>query len=391
MPINCENTVRHLDVTFARILNRAFLVNAAKKHSSKLASWGFTNAEPFLIAGPCSAESEEQILQTAQQIKAGGKASVFRAGAWKPRTRPGSFEGIGSVALEWMSRAKAETGLPMATEVANAWHVEEVLKHGIDMIWIGARTTVNPFYVQEIANALQGVDIPVLVKNPLHPELGLWVGAIERFDAVGIKRLAAIHRGFYTTKPSPFRNEPHWDLSFELRARLPELPILCDPSHIAGKRALLQQVAQTAMDINLDGLMIETHITPDKALSDAEQQVTPSALVTLMDNLVVKQEDAEEETVLKKLQDLRLVIDDIDHELIKSLSKRFKHVEEIGNIKLEDHITIFQIKRWFEMMNDRKAFGAKYDLDVEFLHELFSIIHKYSVKKQTEIVRKDAF
>jgi len=383
--------MQHLDVTFACFNNRVKFVNAAKKHSSKLASWGFSNAEPFLIAGPCSAESEEQILQTAHKIKAEGKTSVFRAGAWKPRTRPGSFEGIGTVALEWLSRAKAETGLPMATEVANAWHVEEVLKHGIDMIWIGARTTVNPFYVQEIANALKGVDIPVLVKNPLHPELGLWLGAIERFDAVGIKKLAAIHRGFYTTKPSPFRNEPHWDLSFELRAHLPELPILCDPSHIAGNRGLLQQVAQTAMDINLDGLMIETHVTPDKALSDAKQQITPTALSTLIDGLIIKQEEALEESVQKKLDDLRLVIDQLDHELIKSLSKRFEHVEEIGAIKLEDQITIFQIKRWFEMMNNRKEFGAKHNLEAEFIHELFSIIHKYSVKKQTEIVRKDAF
>lgn len=283
-----------------------------------------------------------------------------------------------------------ETGLPVATEVANAWHVEEVLKHGIDMIWIGARTTVNPFYVQEIADALQGVDIPVLVKNPLHPELGLWIGAIERLERAGISKLAAIHRGFYTTKPSPFRNEPKWELSFELRARLPQLPILCDPSHIAGNRSLLRQVAQTAMDINLDGLMIETHIAPDKALSDASQQVTPENLARLMDSLIIKTEETDEAASQQKLLELRHAIDDLDHDLIKTLSKRFDNVNTIGQIKMEDQITIFQMQRWFEMMNDRKTEGAKYNLD-EFLHELFSIIHKYSVKKQTEIIHKEEF
>ncbi len=355
-----------------------------------MASWGLSGPEPFLIAGPCSAESEEQIIETARALKKHGNASVFRAGAWKPRTRPGSFEGIGAIALEWLNNAKQETGMPVATEVANAWHVEEVLKHNIDVLWIGARTTVNPFYMQEIANALKGVNIPVLVKNPLHPDLGLWIGGLERLERAGITKLAAIHRGFYTVKPSPFRNEPKWDLSFELRTHLPELPILCDPSHIAGNTDFLQQVSQTAMDINLDGLMIESHISPEKALSDAAQQITPDALALLMKNLIVKKEDSDEEKIRQKLNNYRNSIDLLDDELIKILQQRFKNVDRIGQIKLEDHITVFQLSRWFEMMKDRTSKSSTHQLDKEFLHELFSVIHKFSVKRQTEIIQNNS-
>ena len=226
-------------------------MSSAINTRTRLQDWIDQSPAPFVIAGPCSAESEEQVVETARALKEGGKVSAFRAGVWKPRTRPGSFEGIGSEALQWLSAARRETGLSIVTEVANAGHVEEVLRHDVDMLWIGARTTVNPFYVQEIADALRGVNIPVLVKNPLHPEMSLWMGALERMDQVGIKQLAAIHRGFYSAQPGIFRNEPHWELSFELRALAPEIPILCDPSHIAGDRELIEEVAQTAMDITL--------------------------------------------------------------------------------------------------------------------------------------------
>ena len=364
-------------------------VNAARKQTSKLASWGFNGPEPFLIAGPCSAESEYQVLETAKAIAAGGRVSAIRAGIWKPRTRPGSFEGIGNPAIQWLIKAGRETGLPVITEVGNPTHVEQALKHGIDMLWIGARTTVNPFYVQEIAEALRGVDIPVMVKNPLHADIALWLGAIERFSQVGVKRLAAIHRGFYTDQPAPFRNEPRWELNFELRTRMPELPILCDPSHIAGRADLVAEVAQTALDINLDGLMIETHINPKVALSDAAQQITPVQLDILMDNLFIRSEEVDEEGIRQKLRDLRTHIDHIDHEIIDKLKERFAHVDTIGKIKQEDHITVFQMARWFDLISDRKKAGEAVGLDPDLLYELFSVIHKFSVKRQTTIAQTE--
>jgi chorismate mutase len=365
-------------------------VNAATKLTSSLQQWGFAGPQPLLIAGPCSAESEDQVLQTARALKAGGLTSAIRAGVWKPRTRPGSFEGIGTPALKWLVKAREETGLPVLTEVANAYHVEEALKHGIDMLWIGARTTVNPFFVQEIAESLRGVQIPVFVKNPLHPEVGLWIGAFERLHAVGITQLAAIHRGFYALQPAPFRNEPRWELSFELRARMPEVPILCDPSHIAGKRDLLHQVAQTALDINLDGLMIETHPNPSQALSDSAQQVTPEGLHQLMKQLVIRYEDVDEISLKHKLQDIRKSIDRLDHDIINLLQQRFKQVDDIAYIKDQDQMTIFQMTRWFEMMADRKEFGGDLGLDPDLMHELFSVIHKYSVKRQMDTLNSNS-
>ena len=328
------------------------------------------------------------MLETAKQLKEIGKVSAIRAGVWKPRTRPGSFEGIGKTALQWLIETRQETGLPVMTEVGNGQHVEDVLKHDVDMIWIGARTTVNPFYIQEIADALKGVDIPVFVKNPIHPELGLWIGAIERLERAGISKLAAIHRGFYTSQPVPFRNEPKWEMSFELRTRLPDIPIICDPSHIAGTRDLISQVSQTALDLNLDGLIIETHHEPDKALSDAAQQITPAVLSDILDNLVIRHEEVEEETVQSKLDEHREVIDVLDHKIIQQLQKRFAHIEEIGQIKAEDKITIFQLNRWYDMVSERKKFGQQHGLDEDFLHELFSLIHKYSVRKQTKLGQK---
>lgn len=353
-----------------------------------MAHWGMTTTEPLVIAGPCSAESEKQVLDTAIQLAATNRVSAFRAGVWKPRTRPGSFEGIGEPALAWLVKAKAATGLPVMTEVANAWHVEAALKQGIDMLWIGARTTVNPFYVQEIAEALRGVDIPVFVKNPIHPELGLWLGALERLSASGITRLAAIHRGFYAVKPAPFRNEPRWELSFELRAHMPELPILCDPSHIAGSRELIRQVSQTALDINLDGLMIESHVSPEIALSDAAQQITPSFLVNMLGQLVLRKEEADEALAMQKIDFIRKNIDQVDDAIIKLLLQRFQEVDAIAHIKREDNITAFQMARWFELMENRKKAGTNLGLDENLLHELYSVIHKYSVNRQIEIINK---
>ena len=327
------------------------------------------------------------MLDTAIAIAQTGRASALRAGVWKPRTRPGSFEGIGTPALHWLMAAREATSLPVLTEVGNPTHVEQALKHGIDMLWIGARTTVNPFYVQEIAEALRGVNIPVLVKNPLHADIALWLGAIERFSKVGVSRLAAVHRGFYTDQPAPFRNEPRWELNFELRTRMPELPILCDPSHIAGRADLIAQVAQTALDINLDGLMVETHINPKAALSDASQQITPAQLDEMVDNLLIRSEEVDEEAIRQKLLVLRNHIDGIDHDIINKLQERFNLVDAIGKIKFEDQITVFQMARWFDVIADRKAVGEKLGLDTDLLYELFSVIHKFSVKRQTGIVQ----
>ena len=286
--------------------------------------------KPFLIAGPCSAESRSQVLETGRAIAQSGEASIFRAGVWKPRTRPGSFEGIGEPALAWLQEMKAETGMPVATEVANAYHVEACLKHGIDYLWIGARTTVNPFYVQEIAEALRGVDIPVMVKNPLHPDIGLWIGALERFNHCGIKQLMAIHRGFYAYEPAPYRNEPKWDLAIKLKRWMPELPIICDPSHIAGNTDLIAEVSQTALDLGMNGLMIETHHNPASALSDAQQQITPASLSTLMNTLVLRKSDFDDTEHLQKLRMIRNHIDGLDERLLGLLAERLALVSEIG-------------------------------------------------------------
>ncbi len=353
-----------------------------------LQGWIDQTESPFVIAGPCSAESQEQVLSIAISLKADKKVSVFRAGVWKPRTRPGSFEGIGSKALGWLNEVKKQTGLSTITEVANANHVEEVLKNDIDMLWIGARTTVNPFYVQEIAEALQGVNIPVLVKNPLHADLGLWIGALERFDKAGISQLGAIHRGFFSNNPAPFRNEPRWDLSFELRAKVPEIPLLCDPSHIAGKREWIKEVSQTAMDINFDGLMIETHNDPDNALSDASQQVTPDTLNSVLSDLVIRTEAFESEASEKKLKAIRNEIDRLDSEFISLLNGRKDLINKIGEIKFEDDMTIFQMQRWFEIMHNREALAQDLGLNTCLVQELFNVIHKYSVNQQIDFLKK---
>ena len=342
--------------------------------------------KPLIIAGPCSAESQEQLLTTAQGLK--DKATIFRAGVWKPRTRPNSFEGVGEKALEWLKVVKQETALKVATEVANAQHVEACLKAGIDVLWLGARTTVNPFYVQEIAESLRGVDINVMVKNPLHPELSLWVGAIERLNQVGVSQLSAIHRGFFTLEKSAFRNEPKWEIPIKLKRLIPDLPIVCDPSHISGDPQMLGEVSQTAMDLNMDGLMIETHHNPSVALSDPQQQITPVELTLLLDNLILRTStntNTEFRTLLNKL---RLEIDSIDKKLVDIVGQRTEIVREIGRYKKENAVTILQIERWFEILKTRKDLGEDSNLDPQMIGELFELIHKHSVLTQTHILNK---
>lgn len=346
----------------------------------------FIHKKPYLIAGPCSAESANQLLTIAKAVE--GTADIFRAGVWKPRTKPNSFEGVGKDALSWLKTIQQETSLKVVTEVATAKHVELCLKSGVDMLWIGARTTVNPFYVQEIAEALRGVDIPVFVKNPIHPELGLWLGAFERLHKVGVKQLAAIHRGFYSYEKVAFRNDPKWEIPIKLREEVRDLPIICDPSHIAGKAALVEDIAQTAMDINLDGLMIETHHNPSVALSDAEQQVTPKELNSIMNNLVLRDTKLRDEEFKGQLINFRNQIDDFDIKIIELLNNRKQVVEHIANFKNENRLTIFQIERWFEILNTRKENANLLGLDEQMVEEIFALIHKYSILTQTKIMRK---
>ena len=346
----------------------------------------FIHKKPYLIAGPCSAESENQLLTIAKAVE--GTADIFRAGVWKPRTKPNSFEGIGKDALSWLKTIQQETALKVVTEVATAKHVELCLESGVDMLWIGARTTVNPFYVQEIAEALRGVDIPVFVKNPIHPELGLWLGAFERLHKVGVKQLAAIHRGFYSYEKVAFRNDPKWEIPIKLREEIRDLPIICDPSHIAGKAALVEDIAQTAMDINLDGLMIETHHNPSVALSDAEQQVTPKELNSIMNNLVLRDTKLRDEEFKGRLLNFRNQIDNFDTKIIELLNNRKQVVEHIANFKNENKLTIFQIDRWFEILNTRKENANLLGVDEQMVEEIFALIHKYSILTQTKIMRK---
>lgn len=346
----------------------------------------FIHKKPYLIAGPCSAESENQLLTIAKAVE--DTADVFRAGVWKPRTKPNSFEGVGKEALSWLKTIQQETSLKVVTEVATAKHVELCLESGVDMLWIGARTTVNPFYVQEIAEALRGVDIPVFVKNPIHPELGLWLGAFERLHKVGVKQLAAIHRGFYSYEKVAFRNDPKWEIPIKLREEIRDLPIICDPSHIAGKAALIEDIAQTAMDINLDGLMIETHHNPSVALSDAEQQVTPIELNRIMNNLVLRDTKLRDEEFKGQLLNFRNQIDNFDIKIIELLNNRKQVVEHIANFKNENRLTIFQIERWFEILNTRKENANLLGVDEQMVEEIFALIHKYSILTQTKIMRK---
>lgn len=348
----------------------------------------FNLSHPLVIAGPCSAETEEQVLDIAHQLK-NSDVSIYRAGIWKPRTRPGGFEGVGAIGLKWLQKAKEETGLLMAVEVANAHHVQLALEHDIDVLWIGARTTVNPFAVQEIADALEGTDRIVLIKNPVNPDLALWIGGIERLYNAGIKKLGVVHRGFSTYEKTKYRNIPEWQLAIELQDRFPHLPIICDPSHITGKRDMIQQVSQQALDLNYDGLMIETHNNPDKAWSDAAQQVTPETLKQILKNLVIRNKSVEAEAFNDKLSKLRLRIDEYDSKLIEILGKRMRIADEIGVIKKENNVAILQNRRWKEILERMKAGGSEESLGEDFILQLFRAIHQESISHQQNVINKE--
>ena len=351
-----------------------------------LAQWAETKQRPLLIAGPCSAETELQVLSTAKELKKISEHIIFRAGIWKPRTRPDVFEGVGEPGLAWLKTVKQETGLKTATEVANAKHVEAALKYGVDVLWIGARTTVNPFSVQEIADTLKGVDIPVLVKNPVNPDLQLWLGALERLNKSGITKLAAILRGFNNYEPSIFRNPPHWDIAIQLKTLLPQLPILCDPSHICGNTEMLDYISQKAMDLDFDGLVIETHIQPALAWSDAKQQVTPVQLKKLIDGLKVRQANSDNKEFTNKLNELREQIDHIDEKLLYALHERLSVSEKIGAYKKENNVTILQTGRWSEIQERLDVKSDLMGFEREWLKKLYNLIHEASIKKQNEIM-----
>ena len=340
---------------------------------------------PLVIAGPCSAETEEQVLKIAHDLK-DTDVNYYRAGIWKPRTRPGNFEGVGALGLKWLQKVKQETGLKTATEVANRAHVELALEHDIDMLWIGARSTVSPFIVQEIADALEGTDKIVLVKNPVNPDLALWLGAIERLSSANIKKLGVIHRGFSTYEKTKYRNNPEWQLPIELQTRFPDLPLINDPSHITGKRDMIFDVSQTALDLNFDGLMIETHFDPDNAWSDAAQQVTPSTLVQIMNDLRIRKETDPEAEYNAELSNLRAQIDVVDNQVIELLGKRMKVADHIGALKKQKNVAVLQSKRWNEILGSMVLEGESKGLSEEFILKLFKAIHQESINHQEKVI-----
>lgn len=338
---------------------------------------------PFVIAGPCSAETEEQVMSTARQLASLG-CNVYRAGVWKPRTKPGGFEGHGEKALPWLKRVKEETGMSVATEVATPEHVELVLEYGIDIIWIGARTSANPFAMQALADSLSGVDIPVLVKNPINPDLELWIGAMERLNQAGIKRLAAIHRGFSSYDNKIYRNAPMWQIPIELRRRIPELPIICDPSHIGGRRNLIAPLSQQAMDLGFDGLIVETHCSPNEAWSDAAQQVTPDELYNILSQLTIRDGHID----IEGIHGLREQIDALDNNLVELLSNRMNICRKIGCYKKEHNMTVLQANRYKEIIDKRGAQGELFGMDSEFVKHIFELVHEESVRQQMEVINK---
>lgn len=340
---------------------------------------------PLVIAGPCSAETEEQVLKIAHELK-DTDVNYYRAGIWKPRTRPGNFEGVGALGLKWLQKVKSETGLKTATEVANRNHVELALEHDIDLLWIGARSTVSPFIVQEIADALKGTDKIVLVKNPVNPDLPLWLGAIERLTSADIKKLGVIHRGFSTYEKTKYRNNPEWQLAIELQTKFPDLPLINDPSHITGKRDMIFDVSQTALDLNFDGLMIETHVDPDNAWSDAAQQVTPKTLIRIMQDLRVRKETDAETEYSNSLKNLRAQIDVLDNQLIELLGKRMKVSDGIGQLKKRKNVAVLQTKRWNEILGNMVLEGESKGLSEEFILKMFKAIHQESINHQEKII-----
>ena len=344
---------------------------------------GVSHNRPLVIAGPCSAETPEQVLSTAKQLAENG-IKIFRAGIWKPRTKPGGFEGVGVIGLEWLKEVKKETGMYVATEVANRDHVQAALAAGVDILWIGARTSANPFAMQALADALKGVDVPVFVKNPVNPDLELWIGAMERINQAGIKKLGAIHRGFSSYDKKIYRNSPMWQIPIELHRRIPDLPIICDPSHIGGRRELIAPLCQQAMDLGFDGLIVESHCNPDCAWSDAKQQVTPDVLDYILSLLVVRSETQTTEGITQ----LRHQIDDLDNQLMDLLSKRMRVCREIGQYKKEHNMTILQAARYNEILEKRGAQGSLCGMAPEFVAKVFELIHEESVRQQMEIINK---
>ena len=341
---------------------------------------------PYIISGPCSVETEKQLLQTAKQLVKYNSIDCLRAGIWKPRTRPNSFEGVGEIGLQWLKTAGQETNLPVATEVATVKHVELALKSGIDILWIGARTAANPFSVQEIANALKGVDVPVMIKNPVNPDLQLWIGAIERISQAGVSDIKVIHRGFSSFEKSAYRNTPKWEIPIELMRIFPEIPIICDPSHIGGNRDMIGVISQKALDLEMEGLMIESHVRPEEAWSDAEQQITPKKLQEILSKLVVRQPEVKNTELKSQLTILRNKIDSLDEEIINLLSIRMNAVEEIGAHKKDNDITILQAERWKKIVSDRKETARLAGVSEELVQRILKVIHEESINIQTNIL-----
>jgi len=343
----------------------------------------------MVIAGPCSAESQEQVMTTAKGLNDVG-IHVFRAGIWKPRTHPGSFEGVGTVGLKWLQQVKRELGMYVCTEVASERHVFECIKFGVDMVWVGARTSANPFLMQEIADALRDTDIPVLVKNPVNPDLDLWIGALERLNQAGIKKLGVIHRGFSTSQKIKYRNDPGWRIAIELRTRFPDLPFFADPSHMAGDRQYLAELSQRAMDLGLEGLMIESHCNPSCALSDAKQQITPEELINMLENeIVVRDSDTDSSDYREGIDQLRTQIDIIDENILSSMKSRMGVSAKIGQYKKEHNIAILQTARWDEVLSRMVSKGKEYGLSEKFLTQVFNAIHEESVRVQDDILNED--
>ena len=349
-------------------------------NSKKLNDWGFPESDIFLAVGPCSAESEEQVLQTARALA--GRVGFLRAGLWKPRTRPGSFEGVGLEGLDWLETARRETGLKIGTEVAETSHVEACLEHGLDVLWVGARTTTNPFSVQAIADALRGTDIPVFVKNPMSEDIGLWIGAIERLANSGLTKLGAIHRGVSSSLEMRYRNAPAWKMPIELMRRMPEVPILCDPSHICGRADLISTIAQEAMDLLFDGLMVEVHPDPPSALSDAAQQLTPDQFITMIENLERPHEQSDSASFMNRMSQLREQVDEVDSQVLDLLGARMEIVREMGQLKTEEKVSTLQPHRWQEVLDDRLKKGAAVGLSPNVVKQVMQSVHEESIRQQ---------
>jgi chorismate mutase len=343
------------------------------------------NKRPMIISGPCSAETEEQVMETTARLAKTGKVDMLRAGIWKPRTKPGLFEGIGVKGLPWMANAKKATGLPITVEVATAKHVEDALSFGVDVLWIGARTTVNPFSVQEVADALKGVQVPVLIKNPINADLDLWQGAVERVAKAGIEHIGLIHRGFASYGTTEYRNAPMWHLAIEMKRRNKNMPIICDPSHICGRRDILQMVAQTSVNLDFDGLMVESHIDPDNAWSDAKQQITPEVFAEMLNNIIWRSESVGEDA-LRTLQQLRTQIDEVDGQLMQLLSSRMKLADSIGKFKKENNVTILQTNRWNEILEKALTRGEALGLSREFVVKYLDAVHLESIGHQNRVM-----